>query len=66
MNGYQVDTANLAELSRIGNSNQRIGDVEPQANYYNNSSYTYFNSAPMCSCYHNYCNFQKALFLSKL
>ena len=31
MNGYQVDTANLAELSRIGNSNQIIGDVEPQA-----------------------------------
>lgn len=28
MNGYQIDTANLAELSRIGNSNQRIGDIQ--------------------------------------
>ena len=66
MNGYQVDTANLAELSRIGNSNQRIGDVEPQATITTIPLTLILTAHLMCSCYHNYCNFQKALFLSKL
>ncbi|MCY7017758.1 hypothetical protein MK366_08900 [Streptococcus sanguinis] len=30
MNGYQINSNNLNELSKIGNSNQSIGDVDPQ------------------------------------
>ena len=30
MNGYNVNTHNLTELAGIGNSNQSIGEVEPQ------------------------------------